>query len=186
VDSGTGEPIPGARMIIKHLKDSVDHRQIKITVGEDGVFNLKDVPAGIHRLTFLHNDYLPFCEKEFQVLDGIDRKGVRFSLTPGSLTINGLLKTLKHLSQRKGPPQNCHELKVSFESDALISADYDLGVDVADAGRFQLKGLPTGEVVIVIYHRRRIIHKEKTTLPLPQGGTLEIEIPMHNLTERPF
>jgi len=173
VDRYTGEMIPGAEVIIQPVEP--EGNPVRFRTGEKGLFDVRDLPAGTIDLTVLHDDYIPFSKEEIYVAVGECREGLRLEMSRGALTLRGILKIAAGRERRRPDFWHAPEWRVVPRITSL-GANYDLGVDADVEGRFMFKGLPPGEVTLVVFHCRKKVHEEVISLPVPEGEDIIIEI----------
>ncbi len=169
IDAATGLGVQNARVVLMKRGNDRPRRTFRLNTGKDGSFTGENVPAGIYDLVVRHDRYSPFLMQDLEVRHDIDQFGLRFELVEGC-TLHGRLNV-------DGDPCERRHFYIYPSMPPLGTRWDSRGGRVAEDRTFQLKGLPAGEVVLVVQVGSQPIFEKSVTLPLPQNDTVTIELP---------
>ncbi len=190
LDQATGDPVPGAKMLILPASDkektyfygSLD--AFEFAAGLNGSFLVKDIPAGTFNLIILQEGYFPFVKADLQLRDNSDRLGLRFALKKGGCTVSGRLKIPDNKNGIK-LPRGITSVHIALTAGSPwwispkippVGACRSLGAAVGEDGSFTLKDLPSGPVKLVVFQYGMEVFEKTVDLPLPEGEVLVIEV----------
>jgi len=155
----TGNPVIAFAVILSpHTRgeNPLGVRQSRVLAPEDGSFMLTGVPAGLYRVEIHAGGYLPEERERLEVRPGEEMALLPVSLEPGH-EVSGLVVDRATSLPIEGA--RVHVKGIRGTVDPLPRPPPELGgarADHTDAeGRFRIRGLPAGEVILVAEHPAR-------------------------------
>jgi len=166
-DKSTGKPLSEARICMLSASGAW---ALRSKADKSGQFNLKNAPTGIYDLIIYHSSYRPSLKRNLEISENESTTGLVFELESG-LSISGRINVEGGLGYDKYWQVKADRPPLGTSWPSLIGYVYK-------DGGFSIKGLPPGEIKLVITCSNERMAEKTVVLPLKEGEELVIDVPL--------
>jgi|GEM_PF-1622711 len=176
VEKQTDVGIANARIILLPQENGRELlTQYEFVSTGDGSFAGENVPAADYNLIIRHDEYAPFLQGDVRLVSNVPKTGLRFELDPGNQVEGRIVFT--EAKSYVGEAPNLGDYYVYPSMPPLGIRWESRGGRVAKDGSFVVKGLPTGEIRLIVQKGSKPVTERLIELPLANAEEVIIEVP---------